>query len=202
MSYLSPDELRQYLAAASPAHYPLAAFLLGTGCRIGEAVALRWSDVDLHAGAVTIHRAYKRDGSTGSTKSDKARRVEIGATLVALLGDRRARAGEHVVDLDAERVFPNRVGRPYQPQDISNRAHKQTLAAAGIARPVRLHDLRHSAAAAWIAAGLPLVFVQAQLGHATIATTMKHYGHAEPTYLRDAAALADQAVFTPIRDMA
>lgn len=96
---------------------------------------------------------------------------------MALLGDRRARGGEHVVDLDAERVFPNRVGRPYQPQDISNLAHKQTLAAAGIARPVRLHDLRHSAAAAWIAAGLPLVFVQAQLGHATIATTMKHYGH-------------------------
>ena len=52
------------------------------------------------------------------------------------------------------------------------------------------------------AAELPLVFVQAQLGHATIATTMKRYGHLEPTYLRDAAALADQAVFTPIRDMA
>ena len=99
-------------------------------------------------------------------------------------------------------MFPNRAGRPYQPQDISNRAHKRAAGRRpGIARPVRLYDLRHSAAAAWIAAGLPLVFVHAQLGHATIATTMKHYGHLEPTYLRDAAALADQAVFAPIRDM-
>jgi integrase len=53
-----------------------------------------------------------------------------------------------------------------------------------------------SAAALWLAAGLPLVYVQRQLGHADIATTVKHYGHLEPAYLKDAAARAESAIWS------
>ena len=53
------------------------------------------------------------------------------------------------------------------------------MEAARIERPVRLHDLRHSSAAATLAAGEPLVFVQKQLGHSDIYTTQRYYGHLE-----------------------
>lgn len=67
---------------------------------------------------------------------------------------------------------------------------------ASIERPVRLHDLRHSYAAATLAAGEPLVFLQKQLGHTDIHTTQRHYGHLERGYLRDAAQRAEAAVWS------
>jgi integrase len=51
-----------------------------------------------------------------------------------------------------------------------------TVADAGI-RDMPLHSLRHTAAAAWLAVGHPLIFVQRQLGHRSITTTEEHYGH-------------------------
>lgn len=71
------------------------------------------------------------------------------------------------------------------------------MRAAGLRRTIRLHDLRQSAAALWLSAGLPLVYAQRQLGHADISTTVKHYGHLEPAYLQDAAARAEAAVWAP-----
>jgi integrase len=56
---------------------------------------------------------------------------------------------------------------------------------------LRLHDLRHSAAASWLAAGLPLIYVQRQLGHASITTTEMQYGHLEQSFLRGAAQRAE-----------
>jgi integrase len=195
MAYLSRDEIAAYLAAAERAYWPLAMFLLGTGARIGEAVAVQWGDIDLAGRAVIIRRVQKKGGVVGSTKSDKERRVAIGETLAIMLADRRARAGEHVDDLAGELVFTNRSGRAFRPKGVSTTWHKKTLATAGITKPVRLHDLRHSAAAAWIKAGLPLVFVQAQLGHASIQTTLRHYGHLDEGFMQEAAAKADAAVF-------
>jgi integrase len=63
---------------------------------------------------------------------------------------------------------------------------------------VRLHDLRHSAAAEWLSAGLPLVYIQRQLGHRDITTTVRSYGHLEASFLRDAAARAEAAVFASV----
>jgi hypothetical protein len=50
-----------------------------------------------------------------------------------------------------------------------------------------LHALRHTAAAAWLATGQPLIFVQRQLGHRSITTTEEHYGHLESSFVREAA---------------
>ena len=57
-----------------------------------------------------------------------------------------------------------------------------------------LHSLRHTAAAAWLATGHPLMFVQRQLGHASITTTERHYGHFERTFLKNAAAATEAAI--------
>jgi integrase len=61
-------------------------------------------------------------------------------------------------------------------------------------RDMPLHSLRHTAAAAWLASGHPLMFVQRQLGHASITTTEHHYGHFEATFLKDAAATTEAVI--------
>jgi hypothetical protein len=57
-----------------------------------------------------------------------------------------------------------------------------------------LHALRHTAAAAWLVTGHPLIFVQRQLGHRSITTTEEHYGHLEMSFLRNAAAQTEDAI--------
>jgi integrase len=61
-------------------------------------------------------------------------------------------------------------------------------------RDMPLHSLRHTAAAAWLAVGHPLIFVQRQLGHRSITTTEEHYGHLEGSYVKDAAARTEAAI--------
>jgi integrase len=194
MDYLRLDEIPTYLAACSVAYRPLAEVLLGTGLRISEALALEWGDVDWRSSAVVVVRARKRN-MTGSTKGDRARRVEIGPRLLSVLADRRAAWAEHsLCDDGASLIFPGQRGyldRSY----VSRTCHRDALKGAGLRQTVRLHDLRHSAAAGWLAAGLPMIYVQRQLGHSNIGTTIDLYGHLEESFLRDAAARAEAAVW-------
>ena len=64
-------------------------------------------------------------------------------------------------------------------------------------RACALHDLRHTAVASWLAAGLPLIYVQRQLGHASITTTQQVYGHLEESFLRGAADRVERLIWTP-----
>jgi integrase len=197
MGYLRREEIPRYLAACVPAYLPLAELLLASGLRIGEALGLEWSDVDLAAGAILVRRSLKDKGLVGSTKSHRARRVEVGPRVCGILADHRARAGEHR-EAEGSLVFPAVGGGYLDRTYVSSGWHPRALRAAGLRRSIRLHDLRHSAAAAWLAAGLPLVYVQRQLGHADIATTVKHYGHLERGYLQDAAVRAEEAIWSPV----
>jgi integrase len=59
---------------------------------------------------------------------------------------------------------------------------------------VPLHALRHTAAAAWLAAGNSLMYVQRQLGHAEISTTERYYGHLERRALAAGAVATEDAI--------
>jgi integrase len=76
----------------------------------------------------------------------------------------------------------------------SRSAHKRALRDASL-RDMPLHSLRHTAAAAWLTTGKPLMYVQRQLGHASITTTERCYGHLEATFLRGAAAETEVAIW-------
>jgi integrase len=65
---------------------------------------------------------------------------------------------------------------------------------AALAAPARL---RRTAAASWLAAGLSLVYVRRQLGHASITTTEQVYGHVEDGFLRGAADRVERLSWTP-----
>ena len=73
--------------------------------------------------------------------------------------------------------------------------NKDALQAAGLRTSVRLHDLRHTAAASWLAVGLPMLYVQHQLGHSSIVTTQQQYGHLEESFLRGAPVRAEEAIW-------
>jgi integrase len=86
IDYLRVDEIERYLDACALHYRPLAEFLIGTGARISEALAIRWPDLDLEAGVVRILRQFGRAGaSTTPTKGKRFRSVQIGPRLITTL---------------------------------------------------------------------------------------------------------------------
>ena len=147
---------------------------------------------------VTRSRKRGRHASdvSGSTKGDRARGVEFGPRIEGILRDLRARQAEHgAADLSAHPVFASPNGSRLDRREISRGEHKAVLRRAELRESPRLHDLRHTAAASWLACGLPLMYVQRQLGHASITTTERQYGHLEKSFLRGAARRAEAAVW-------
>ncbi|HEX5980971.1 MAG TPA: tyrosine-type recombinase/integrase, partial [Thermoleophilaceae bacterium] len=206
--WLRLHEIGPYLGACTPVYRPLAELLIGSGTRISEALALRWDDVDFERRVLRVYRSDKREGE-GSTKGKRFRSVQVGPGLLETLRDLRARQAEaEPGDLTRARVFTMPVrtrkrerGRwrskqglaPMDRNTVSTSWHKQALADAGL-RDMPLHALRHTAAAAWLLTGHPLIYVQRQLGHASIKTTESFYGHLEESFLKSAPAATEAAI--------
>jgi integrase len=208
--YLRLHEIPLYLDSCADVYRPLAEVLIGTGMRISEALALRVGDVELEptGGLVTVYRSRKRE-AIGSTKGDRFRSIEIGPGLARVLGDqlaRRAEFGGGKQPGAALFVMPVRVGHfdrgrwasagapePLDRTTVSREWHKRALADAEL-RDMPLHSLRHTAAAAWLAAGNSLMYVQRQLGHSDIATTERYYGHLERHVLAAGAVATEEAI--------
>jgi len=198
---LSVPEARKLLAAAHgdrlEALYSVA---LALGLRQGEALGLRWTDVDLDAGTLTVRYALQRlDGTLQlvEPKTDQSRRtVALPATVVAGLTahrDRqafeRAKAGARW--RESGLVFTNTLGGPLEPRNVVRHFHA-LLATAGLPR-MRFHDLRHTAATILLAQGVPQRAVMELLGHTQLSTTMR-YTHILPAMRREAADLMERAL--------
>jgi len=109
---LTADDLQALLEVARlefPEHYPIMLFMADTGCRISEALALRWGDVDLTKGAARIAASIDFQGKRGPTKTGRSRVVELSTRLQAVLADRRP----DVFGGD-ELAFPSRAGTPME----------------------------------------------------------------------------------------
>jgi integrase len=161
--------------AQDPALFTVAAF---TGLRLGELLALRWSDVDFAKRLVHVRRSWVL-AREDTPKSHKVRSVPLIDQAARALDDLSRR--EHFTD-DDDRVFVNDVGQVLG-QDLLRRRFKRALADAGL-KPMRLHDLRHTFGTLAVQA-FPLSDVKAYMGHANIETTML-YVHHVPAH--DAAA--------------
>ena len=203
LDYLRLNEIERYFDSCAEHYRPLAEFLIGTGVRISEALAVRWPDIDLDAGVARISRQRAR-GADGTvpTKGKRFRSVQIGPRLITTLRElraSRAAAGQP----DRGWIFlcpPPRRGRysgrtePMPPsRKTAHDWHEWALEDASL-RDMPLHALRHTAATAWLATGHPLIFVQRQLGHRSITTTEEHYGHLETSFVREAAARTEALI--------
>jgi integrase len=87
-------------------------------------------------------------------------------------------------------VVPSQAGTYLWQTSVRVHGHKATLKASGLNPDLRVHDLRHTAAALWLAAGESIYFVQQQLGHRDIRTTISQYGHPDQQAHAAAAARA------------
>lgn len=200
IDYLRLAEIEPHLDACADFYRPLAEFLIGTGARISEALAVRWPDLDLDAGVVHIARQRARGGEgTSPTKGKRFRSVQIGPRLAETL---RAMRCERAFD-DGGWLFlcpPPRRGRysvrtePVPPsRKTAHDWHEWALQDAGM-RDMPLHSLRHTAATTWLATGHPLIVVQRQLGHRSITTTEEHYGHLGTSFIQEAAARTEALI--------
>jgi integrase len=86
IDFLRLAEIEPYLDACADYYQALAEFLIGTGARVSEAVASRWTDLDLDAGVVRFYRQRARDSSaTRATKGKRFSSVQIGPRLADTL---------------------------------------------------------------------------------------------------------------------
>ena len=194
IDYLRLAEIEPYLDACSECYRPLAETLLGTGARISEAIALRWPDIDLEAGIVRVYRQRARAASgTAPTKGRRFRPVQIGPRLCETLQRTTSIADASASTMTVGCSFvPNHVaaamrpaaGRHHLTARQSTTGTRRRSSTPGI-RDMPLHSLRHTAAASWLSTGHPLMFVQRQLGHRSITTTERHYGHLEQSFSRE-----------------
>jgi integrase len=202
IDYLRLAEIDGYLDCCPDRYRPLAELLIGTGARISEALAIRCTDLDLEHSVVRIYR--QRDAAAAGdapTKGKRFRSVIIGPRLVETLRDLKAQREEHAVG-GRDWLFlcpPVKKGR-YSRRELApphrrtvHGWHEAVLEDAGL-RDMPLHSLRHTAAAAWLATGHSLIFVQRQLGHASITTTEEHYGHLEAAFMHDAVARTEAKI--------
>jgi integrase len=176
--------------------------LAATGMRRGEALALRWRDVDLDAGRLQVRRSLgvvKAKGAgeqlvEGPTKTGQARVVDIDADTVADLRTYRATRGLLALDLvrDAALVLGTLEGTHRHPERYSRRFVEQVVQARRALGEdelprIRLHDLRHTHATLLLAAGEPVKVVSERLGHANATITLTVYQHVHPGMGRQAA---------------
>jgi len=182
----SAEQLAQFLRAAT-GHRLQALFwtLATTGLRLSEALALRWSDLDLRAGTLRVQRALQRVRGAWVTTEPKtrsgSRTVTLPPTTVAVLRQHRRQAAEEALrggrGLEEDQlVFTTKLGRPLAHRHVQ-RVFRQLSERAGLP-PVTPHGLRHLHASLLLAGGAPLPEVARRLGHSTPAVTASIYSHA------------------------
>ena len=165
-----------------------------TGMRRGEALGLRWSDVDLENGRLSVRRALiptNRDVVVSEPKTAKGRRViALDPATTEVLKEQAAGQLEEQREWDpawsdSGLVFTAENGKALDPETISR--WFRIAVKRAMLPPIRLHDLRHTHATLALQAGIHPKVVSERLGHATVSITLDTYSHAIPALQEEAA---------------
>ncbi len=208
LTILTPAQAAAFLDAAwgdrLEALYSVA---LTLGLRQGEALGLRWADVDLGARTLTVRTGMQRVGKVGEggglrhveTKSATSRRtLALPAVIVMALTAHRARQDD---ERGAGRwedhglVFCTRYGTPLDGANVTK--YFQKLLQGARLPHMRYHDLRHSAASFLAAQGVPITVAKEILGHSDIRLTANVYTHVLDAAKREAADAMDRLFARP-----
>ncbi len=208
MRSLDAQGIKNLLRAASGSELetPIAV-AVGTGLRRGELLGLRWSDIDLSAGRLTVRRSievvreepadtecthvrYVRREKPPKTATSR-RTVSLAPSVVAVLRRQRSEQRERRIHCGLGRdqdcfVFDRLNGTAWEPPAFSSEFAK--LVGHAKLPHVRLHDLRHTFASASLLAGVHLKTISASLGHSTISVTADLYAHVHETLQVEHAA--------------
>ncbi|MGH8931923.1 MAG: tyrosine-type recombinase/integrase [Egibacteraceae bacterium] len=192
MTVWTEEDLSRFLARTAADRLSALWLLLATtGMRRGEALGLKWADVEWprhgDAGWVSVKRALTLLNSAPHLTMPKtrhgARRIALDPHTVTALRQHREQQGkerEAAAELwqDHGVVFCREDGAPLDPSAVSRRFHALARQ-AGLPR-LTLHGLRHSYATIAIVAGVPPHVLSRRLGHAKVEITLGIYGHLLP----------------------
>lgn len=199
---LTPNEARLFLASLKghrlEALYSVA---LTLGLRQGEALGLRWRDVDLDLGCIRVDKQLQRLDRVFQLvepKTPRSRRTIVMPPSITHALTRhkdkqcleRSMAEGKWNELDL--VFKRPDGEPLDGTEVTHQFHK-LLDHAGLPQR-RFHDLRHSCATLLLAQGVPARVVMEVLGHSQIGLTMNPYAHVIPELIRDAARRIEELI--------
>jgi integrase len=197
------EEARRFLDTAQTDTYaPLWSMLLREGMRRGEALGLRWRDINWETRTAHLVQTVVVDkaGRSGpmiqprtKTKAG-ARTVELTTKTLAelrALKDRRAFGDNEAIKPTPDGlIFCTRDGRVLNPNNVI-RNFNAIVERAGVRR-IKLHELRHTNATLLLLAGQPAKVVSERLGHASVAITLDTYSHVLPSMQAEAAASLDR----------
>jgi len=196
------DDITRFLEGAKDSrYYALFYTALYTGMRRSELLGLKWNDVDLILGEVSVTRSlhHLRDGSYIFTepKSAKSRRtIALPPSAILTLREHHEKQKLERVMLGIpltgdDLVFSTLEGKPLRPNTIT-RAWATLAARCGV-KVIRLHDARHTHASLMLKQGVHPKIVQERLGHSSIQITLDTYSHVAPGLQQAAAARFDEA---------
>jgi integrase len=184
-TYFTNEELARLWPELSGVYLALCKTAVATGLRLGELVALCWSDVNFLAKELRVSRAWTEGIGETSPKSGKARVVDLTPQAVAVLEDWYKEARP---ERDSGRIFERKFGllRPELAQITSGYLLKSVLypalERAGVPRAGEhgrertFHSFRHTFARIALENGAPIDWVRRQLGHSSIQLTVEVYG--------------------------
>jgi integrase len=184
---VAPKVAAQLLDVLPVEDRALWATALYAGLRYGELRALRWSAVDLAAGAIRVTESWDpKEGAIAPKTKNSQRTTPLPGLLRDYLMEHRIAVGEPPVDA---LVFGDESGKPFQAATIYRRADR-AWEAQSLGR-LRLHQARHAYASFMIAAGVNAKALSSFMGHSSIKVTFDLYGHLMPGTEAEAAALLD-----------
>ena len=201
--YLSLEEQKSFINACSGVRLEsLFLFALGTGLRVGELLALDWSDISFENANVMVNKSlrqekvFKSDGSSSydtliqSPKTESSNRlVPIPKNILVKLKEykiaqnkKRLSTGE--LYYESNLVFTTPIGTPINQSNL-RKSYNRILDKANIDR-LKFHSLRHTYATRLFEQNVQIKTVQVLLGHSDITTTMNIYTHVTEEVKNDA----------------
>lgn len=196
MKYWNPDEIQFYLEQIKEEKlYTSTLLAVHTGCRVGELCGLKWEDVDLINGIITIDKTMQRINGKLQLKQPKTKKSSrvitlLGSTvtfLKALKNEHRQRKLEYNTPMDYVLCWED--GRPMDPHYISQ--HFPDMLKKHKLPVIRFHDLRHTHATLLLKLGTNPKVISERLGHSTVSFTLDTYSHVNTDMQRSEVSKAE-----------
>lgn len=194
--HLTPEQVQEVLSSIKGNRLePLYLLMLATGLRRGEALALRWSDLD--GTTLRVRRTLSRVEGVGLVESDpkstaSRRDLLLGPTMLRVLERHRAaQAAERLQQgpgwVDNGLMFCTPLKTHLEPRNALRDFQRLTASVGS----VKLHTLRHTVATTMLAAGVDLATVADHMGHGSRSVTLEIYAHALPAKREATPVLLD-----------
>lgn len=199
VQFMLPDHARKFLKAIEgDCLEALFSTALAMGLRQGEALGLRWEDVDFDARVLRVRYSLQRiqgDLQLTELKTRNSRRdLPLTDAVIARLRAHRSQQLQEKLLAgsrwqDSGLVFTTTIGTPLDARNVIRQYH--AILEKAKLRRYRFHELRHSCASLLLVQGVPLKTISDILGHSQIRVTADYYVHIAPETRREALSMMD-----------